>query len=1111
MRIFLLLWINIIVLSAACTTEKRLEEAQLPLLFSLLDASRTGVTFTNSLSYDENLNPYTFRNFFNGGGVGLGDINNDGLVDIFFCGNQVSNRLYLNKGDFQFEDITERAGLLSEGVWTTGVSFVDINADGWLDIYICKSGPPGNYRRYNELFINNGDLTFSEQSKDYGLDFTGLSVHAAFFDYDRDGDLDCYLLNNSIRSVGQYDLRKDQRNIPDPLGGNKLLRNDNGKFKDVTLESGIYSSLIGFGLGVAVSDINLDGWPDLYVANDFFEKDYLYINQKNGKFKEQLEEMISVISLGSMGADIADLNNDGLPEIFVTEMLPETDWRLKTTSQFENWNKYQENIQNGYHKQFSRNVLQLNNGNGTFSEIGRFAGVHATDWSWGALLFDADNDGWKDIYVANGIYKDLLNQDYVNFVANPVFIRNQIKKGAAVITQLIDTIPSNKLNNYFFKNNGNLTFTDMSLQWTGDNPSFSNGSAYADLDNDGDLDLVVNNVNMPAFIFENRSRQNNTGNAFLSVQVKGDQKNTFATGSKVILKAGGKTFYQELFPSRGFMSSVDYRLHFGLGQVNQVDSLFIAWPDGSTYVFSGVPVNQFMIAEKSKGKLLDKQREKSREVNWFEEIQNPPGLNFLHQENDYSDFDHDRLLFIMSSNEGPCLCKGDINADGLDDFYIGGAKGQAGKLFVQTTKGGFLSVAGEVLEHDKDSEDVDCIFFDANNDGFDDLYVASGGREFSSSSTALIDRLYFSASGKSLVRSRQVLPNPVRFESSSVVCAADFNKDGNPDLFVGCRYRLQAYGLPADSYLLQNDGKGNFSDVTQTIMPDLRQIGMVTSAVWVDVNNDNWPDLLVAGEYMPIRLFINQQGRFADHSAQWGLASTHGWYNTLLTSDLNNDGMPDFITGNHGLNSMFKASADQPLLTVVNDFDKNGSFEQIILRWENGKQYPYVLLPELLTQLPSLKKKYLYYNRYAGQTIEDIFSPADIQNSIRLYAYDLSSSVWINNGQSFIRKPLPMQAQLMPVYALAAADVTGDNLPEIVLGGNQSRAKPQTGTYEAGVGAVFKNEGNGDFSFVPSVKSGFALPGDMRKIIFLKVARQDVMVIALNNGRLHFFKLNASN
>lgn len=1086
------------------------EVVQQPTLFSLRDSSDTGVAFTNTLTYDENLNPYIFRNFFNGGGVGLGDVNNDGLVDIFLCGNQVSNRLYLNKGDFRFEDITERAGLLSEGVWTTGVSFVDINADGWLDIYICKSGPPGNYRRYNELFINNGNLTFTEQSKTYGLDFTGLSVHAAFFDYDRDGDLDCYLLNNSIRSVGQYDLRKDQRNIPDPLGGNKLLRNDRGKFTDVTPGSGIYSSLIGFGLGVAVSDINLDGWPDLYVANDFFEKDYLYINQKNGKFKEQLEEMISEISLGSMGADVADLNNDARPEIFVTEMLPETDWRLKTTSQFENWNKYRENLLNGYYKQFSRNVLQLNNGDGTFSEIGRYAGVHATDWSWGALLFDADNDGWKDMYVANGIYKDLLNQDYVNFVANPVFIRNQIKKGAAVITQLIDTIPSNKLINYFFKNNGNLTFTDMSVPWTGTNPSFSNGSAYADLDNDGDLDLVVNNVNMPAFIYENHSRQHNPENAFLSVRIKGDQKNIFAIGSKVIVKAAGNTLYQELFPARGFMSSVDYRLHFGVGRVSQVDSLVIEWPDGSTYVFTEVPVNQFMVAEKSAGKLLVK-KNITQAKTLFSEIDSPAGVDFVHLENEYADFDHDRLLFIMTSNEGPCLCKGDVNADGLEDFYVGGAKGQAGKIFVQTKKGSFRLMAQDVLEQDKDSEDVDCVFFDANQDGFDDLYVASGGREFSSSSTALIDRLYFSSSGKSLIRSNQVLPNPMRFESTSAVSVADFNRDGYPDLFVGCRFRLQAYGLPADSYLLLNDGKGNFTDVTRTVIPGLQQIGMVTSAAWIDVDNNQWPDLLVAGEWMPLRLFMNQNGQFTDQSSEWGLSFTSGWYNRLLVADVNNDGKKDFITGNHGWNSMFKASAERPLLMVVNDFDKNGSLEQIILRWENGKRYPYVLLPELLAQIPSLKKKYLYYSLYAGQTMEDIFSDAELQNSIRLYAHDLGSSAWVNTGQSFVRNYLPMRAQFMPVYALASVDVNDDGLPEIILGGNQSRAKPQTGTYEAGYGDILINNGKDQFTVLPRSQSGFFVRGEVRQIVDITISGSKHIVVATNNDRLHFFKLNTVN
>lgn len=1082
-------------------------EVQSQRLFNLLDSSFTGIQFINQLSYNENINPYTFRNFFNGGGVGLADVNNDGLLDIFLCGNQVSNRLYINKGNLRFEDITKKAGLWSEGIWTTGVSFVDINADGWLDIYICKSGPPADYRRHNELFINNGDLTFSEQSKAYGLDFTGLSVHAAFFDYDQDGDLDCYLLNNSIRSVGQYDLRKDQRNIPDPLGGNKLLRNDNGRFTDVTLQAGIYSSQIGFGLGVAVSDINRDGWPDLYVANDFFEKDYLYINQGNGTFREKLEEMINETSLGSMGADVADLNNDGLPEIFVTEMLPESDYRLKTTSQFENWNKYRENLQSGYYKQFSRNVLQLNNGNGTFSEIGRYAGVHATDWSWGALLFDADNDGWKDIYVANGIFKDLLNQDYVNFVANPVFIRNQIKKGAAVITQLIDTIPSNKLNNYFFRNNGNLIFTNVSLSWVGDHPSFSNGSAYGDLDNDGDLDLVVNNVNMPAFILENLAREHNADNNFLSVQVRGDNKNVYAVGTKVTLIADGKTFYQELFPSRGFMSSVDYRLHFGIGQISKVDTMLVEWNDGKTYYFTDIVASQFISITKAQGRPYVKRNRTSAKT-WLTEIQTPPGIEYVHQENDYSDFDYDRLLFIMTSNEGPCLCKGDVNADGLDDFYVGGAKGQAGKLYVQRSNGSFVSMFTDILNQDSDSEDVDCIFLDANQDGFDDLYVGSGGREFSSSSVALIDRLYFSVSGKHLRRSDQVLPNPVRFESTSIVISADYNKDGYPDLFVGGRFHPQAYGLPADSYLLQNDGHGNFTDVTPHTAPGFRQMGMVTSAVWLDVNNDAWPDLLVTGEWMPLRLFINQKGKFTEQSDQWGLKSTHGWYHSLLASDLNNDGLTDFIAGNHGLNSMFRASAEQPLQILINDFDQNGSLEHIILKWEKGQQFPYALLPDLITQIPYLKKRYLYYYRYAGQIIEEILSPEQIGNSLRLSVSDMESAVWINNGNNFIRQSLPAQAQFTPVYAIAVLDIDKDGQVDILLGGNQSKAKPQTGAYEAGYGVTLKNTGEGRFIVQQPANSGFSVRGDMRNIMTLNISGKTFIVVAVNNQKLHFFKPN---
>ena len=563
-------------------------------LFRLLSSDQTGIDFVNQLDYTEELNTYTYKNFYSGGGVGLGDINNDGLIDIFFSGNLLPSKLYLNKGGLRFEDISESSGLHLEGIWTTGVSLVDINSDGLLDIYLCKSGPPGGNRRHNELFINNGDLTFTEKAKEYGLAFEGLSTHAAFFDYDKDGDLDGYLLNNSFRSVGGYDLRVGQRNLPDPLGGNKLLRNDNGVFKDVSEQAGIYTSEIGFGLGITIGDLNKDGWPDMYVSNDFFEKDYLYINNQDGTFREALEDYVQEISMGSMGADMADINNDALPEIFVTEMLPETDDRLKTTAQFENWAKYSLNQNSGYFRQFSRNVLQLNNGNGTFSEISRLAGVQATDWSWGALIFDMDNDGLKDIFVANGIYKELLNQDYINFASNPELMEDIRRKKKGVILQLIDSIPSTPLANYSFQNVGNLSFVNTSNAWGLGEPTYSNGSAYGDLDNDGDLDLVVNNVNMPSFVYENRSKELFPENNTVSFSLHGENGNSFAIGTKITLKIGEELIYQEASPMRGFMSTVDNRIHVGLGKRSSVDTVWVEWPDSKVSILTHVKANQLV-------------------------------------------------------------------------------------------------------------------------------------------------------------------------------------------------------------------------------------------------------------------------------------------------------------------------------------------------------------------------------------------------------------------------------------------------------------------------------------------------------------------------------------
>lgn len=1073
-------------------------------LFKLLPSKRTNINFVNQLEYTENVNPYTFKNFYNGGGVGLADFDNDSLPDIFLSGNLVSNKLYLNKGNLTFEDITESAGLNTSGTWSTGVSIADVNSDGWLDIYVCKSGPPGGEKRHNELFINNGDLTFSERSKEYGLDFTGLSTHAAFFDYDKDGDLDCYLLNNSIRSIGAYDLRKDQRNIPDPAGGNKLLRNDNGKFRDVSQGAGIYTSTIGFGLGVTIGDIDKDGWPDIYVSNDFFEKDYLYINQKNGTFSESLEEHLREISLGSMGADLADINNDGLPEIFVTEMLPETDDRLKTATQFENWDKYRASVAQGYYHQFSRNVLQLNNGNGTFSEISRYAGVHASDWSWGALIFDMDNDGNKDIFVANGIYKDLLDQDYVNFVSNRNMVREILNREGRVIKQLIDSIPTNKIANFAFHNGGDLVFTNRASGWGLGEPTHSNGSAYGDLDNDGDLDLVLNNVNMPAHVYENQSEQLLPGNAHLSVMLQGEGKNTFAVGSKITLKAGGEIFYQEHSPMRGFMSSVDYKINFGLGNAELIDSLIVEWPDGRVTIRSNVKPGQLLYLHQKDAIGGPERKNKNSTSSVFTPGQ-LPGVGYNHVENNFVDFDRDRLLFNMISNEGPCLCLGDVNNDGLEDFYVGGAKNQPASLFVRKPSGEFVKSSQKTFENDSASEDTDCVFFDADSDGRLDLYVTSGGNEFSSSSTALVDRLYFNRKNGIFEKGKALLPSHNRFESTSTVEPFDYDRDGDTDLFVGARVTPGLYGVPCNGYLLSNDGKGNFSDVTAEVAPDLRNLGMIRDAAWVDINNDAYSDLIVVGDWMAVQVFLNRNGKSLVKGAP-GFQNSDGWYNAIEAADFNKDGWVDLLIGNHGLNSRFKASVTEPLRLYVNDFDQNGSVEHITTRYYEGKSLPLVLRQDLVTQIPSLKKKYLHFENYKGQTIQDIFIPDQLEGAIELRAFNLETILLMNNGDgSFSKKPLPAHAQFSPVYAMLIDDMDGDLILDILLGGNLYRAKPETGIYDGSYGLFLKGDGQGNFSAIAPGTSGIIIKGEVRRIKKIS-GKKNIVIVAVNNDRLKFFR-----
>lgn len=1082
-------------------------------LFRIVPSQETGIEFNNKLEYTEELNPYTFRNFYNGGGVGLGDINNDGLIDVFLSGNLVPNKLYINKGDFKFEDISAQSGIGSEGVWTTGISMVDLNSDGLLDIYICKSGPPGGVR-HNELFINNGDLTFTERAREYGIADEGLATHAAFFDLDKDGDLDMYLLNNSMRSVGGYDLRKDQRKTPDPDGGNKLYRNDGERFTDVTLEAGIYSSAIGFGLGVTIGDIDKDGWPDIYVSNDFFEKDYLYINNQDGTFSERLEQFMTEISMGSMGADMADINNDGLPEIFVTEMLPEGDARLKTATQFEKWDKYQVSLGQGYYRQFSRNTLQLNNGPDptgkiSFSDVARLTGVHATDWSWGALIFDMDNDGFKDIFVANGIYKDLLNQDYVNFIGDPAVVRQILSQKKNVIKQLIDSIPSNKAPNYAFRNEGDLRFSNSSTAWGLDLLSHSNGSAYGDLDNDGDLDLVLNNVNMPATVFENRSEKIYPQNKTLVVSLKGEGTNNFALGSKVSVYLAGQQLYQELAPMRGFMSSVDYRLHFGLGAFSKADSVVVKWPDDRLTVLRNVEPGKPLVIDQREAILTKPASKKIIPPSIFSVLDAPKGLDFQHKESEFVDFDRDRLLFNMVSNEGPCVCVADVNDDGMDDIYIGGARAQSGSLYLQQKSGAFTVTSAPTFEKDKNAEDTGCEFFDANGDGLPDLYVSSGSNEHSSASSQLIDRLYFNRGKNGFERGPQTLPAKSRFESTKAVKAIDFDRDGHLDLFVGVRIQPFFYGQPSNGYLLINDGKGNFEDQTSRLAPGLIELGMITGAEWADLNMDGLQDLVVVGEWMPLSIFMNENGRLVRKVNDASLGSSHGWYQTVAVADLNNDGHSDIITGNHGLNSRFKGSMTEPVSVYINDFDQNGAIEHIFTRFDGGKELPLVLRTDLLMQVPSLKKKYLRFGNYADRTISDIFPGDQLKNSLVLRAFDLTSSVWLNDGKgNFQRIELPVRAQFSPIYAIIAQDFNGDGNADLLLGGNQHRAKPETGIYAASIGLFLRGNGDGTFSSLSPEESGVAINGEIRDLQNIQINGQSMIVIGKNNEAIDILKVN---
>jgi enediyne biosynthesis protein E4 len=1079
-------------------------------LFTLLPPSYTGIRFENRVDYTPELNVFTYRNFYNGGGVAAGDLTGDGLPEVMLTSNQHGNKLYLNKGHFQFQDITDEAGVGGKGLWATGVTFADVNGDGLLDIYVCYAGNVAGKRRANELYINqgldkNGVPTFKEMAAEYGIADEGPSTQATFFDYDRDGNLDLFLLNNSFRPVNSFGLR-NIRNVRDKLGGDKLFHNDgNGHFTDVSAKAGIFGSEIAFGLGVVVSDVNRDGWPDIYVSNDFFERDYLYINNHDGTFDERLDKEMPYLSYFSMGLDIADINNDGWPDIYTTDMLPEDEYRLRTTSTFEGWDTYQAKVKNGFHYQLMRNMLQLNNGNGTFSDIGQMAGVARTDWSWSALIADLDLDGFKDIYVTNGLAKDVTSQDYVAFLSNE---RSILAKGKKVdYKALTDATTSTKLEHYAFRNKGDLTFANETANWGLDKPSFGNGAVYADLDGDGALDLIVNNVNDTAFVYRNNARSLLKTNHYLQVKLVGEGHNRFGIGSKVTLQNGKQTFFQELSPTRGFQSSVDYILTFGLGKIDTVQSVTVAWPDGRVSNVKNVAANQRITvkqSESAKGSSAPPQPVRQLVTDITQRTTFP----FVHHENDYVDFNREHLMPKMLSTEGPLMAVADVNGDGLDDIFIGGAKDQPSAILIQQPDGSFVKSNEQLLAQDAASEDIGAVFFDANGDGHPDLYVVTGGTEFSDAAQPLEDRLYLNDGKGNFRKAVGALPSLAL--SGSRVAAADFDGDGAIDLFVGGRSIPGRYGLDPQSVLLRNDGRGKFTDVTDKAAPGLSHIGMVTDAVWKDIDGDGRPDLIVVGEWMPITIFHNDgHGKLVKMNVP-GLEKSNGWWNRIIAGDFTGHGRVDFIVGNLGLNTRLQAKSAEPVTMYVKDFEHNGFVQQIISYYNKGKQYPLALRDDLLRSLPSLKGRFPNYKDYAKQTMAEVFPQKDLADAVVKNAYTFATTLARNNGDgSFTLEPLPLEAQIAPIYGILAADIDGDGKQDLLMAGNFDGVQPQIGRMSAGYGLYLRGDGKGHFTPVRALDSGFFVPGQARDIQRVRTRNGSIYIVSRNNDRPLIFRPTA--
>jgi hypothetical protein len=1102
----------LLILLVSCTNEEKKQ-------FTSLPSSETNIHFANTLKEDTVFNIIEYLYFYNGGGVSAGDINNDGLIDLYFTSNQQANKLYLNKGNFVFEDITDKAGASGIGNWKTGATMADVNNDGLLDMYLCGVGNYKSFNSKNQLLINNGNLTFTDRTDEFGLNFQGLSTQSVFFDFDLDGDLDFYLLNHSVhssRSVGNISDRK----MTDSLAGDRFYRNDfiqEGKksetvhFTDITESTGIFQGALGYGLGISISDVNMDGYPDIYVSNDFHENDYLYLNQRNGTFKQVLEKSVGHSSRFSMGNDIADFNNDLRPDICSLDMLPRDEKVIKTSAGDDAYEIYKYKLSNGFHYQAARNCLQLSrlatDSSVFFSDIAIMACMEATDWSWSTLFADFDNDGWKDIFITNGIKRRPNDMDYISFISNDL-IQQKLQVINKEDLSVIDQMPEGKVSNFIFKNRGDLSYSDETDSWGIRKLSYSNGAAYADLDNDGDLDLIVNNLNEPASILRNNSLN---GNNFLRLNLIGEQ-NKFAQGAKVIAYTRGSSYFYEVSSTRGFLSSVDVRPVIGLGKCQQLDSLIVIWPSGKLSRILNVPANQSLtVAENSTSDWANYSRFKTTH-HLLEQAKPEYAPNFKHKENSYNAFNRENLMPHMLTTEGPTMTVGDANGDRLEDVFVGGGRGQSGALFLQTIDSRYNHSVQVAFEADSSSEDTDAAFFDADQDGDQDLIVVAGGQEITGNKTELEPRLYINDGKGNFFKKNDFETPPI---NASCVKPADFDGDGDVDLFIGASAMPMLYGMSPTSFLLVNQGKAHFQVVTNFAqgasfvnMPFNRP-GMIKDAVWEDINKDKLLDLILVGEWVPLTVLIQQPNHlFINQTNEWGLEHTRGWWNTIAAADVDHDGDVDFVAGNLGLNSRLKATRDRPLKMIIGDLDGNGSSDHILVYFNGDKSYPFASRDQLVKQLPYLKKKFLKYSDYKNVILEDIVSPAQAGQTTELKIEEMNSVLMRNEGGKFTLLPLPREAQMAPIEAILVDDVNQDNYPDILLGGNLLAVQTELGPYDASVGLLLLGDGACNFKSMDANESGFFVTGEIRSI--LKVNQQNGFnyLVSRNNNSIVGFKIS---